>query len=133
MRRPSTELDWYLGYMACQLPQWGVPAWRSVALTECLDWGPRQIVRIGSLRDVDTYRARFTDLVTRGWPWVNLHAVGLLRGDLLLLIETPTYEPAGSPWTSVNMSGPSHMVQEHHCRLESLMAPELLTTLQGSD
>lgn len=130
MSRPSTELDWYLGYMACQLPKWGVAASGSVVLTECLDWGPGQIVRIGSLHDVNTYRARFRDLVTRGWPWVNLHAEGLLQGHLLLVIETPTNEPGGAPWTSVNISGPIRRVAEHHYRLESLMDPELLATLR---
>ncbi|MCU0974237.1 MAG: hypothetical protein MUF80_09845, partial [Burkholderiales bacterium] len=107
----------------------GVPAWGSVALTECLDWGPTEIMRIGSLHDVDTYRARFRNLVTRGWPWINLQAAGLLRGHLLLVIETPTNELSGAPWTSVNISGPIRRVAEHHYRLESLMDPELLATL----
>lgn len=133
MLRPPTELDWYLESLTCQLPPLGMQEWKGMILTECVEWASQQIVRIGSLHGVDAYRERFTDLVTRGWPWVNLHAVGLLRSDLLLHIEKPTYEPTGSQWTSVNMSGPAQMVQEHRCRLEPLMAPEVLKALKWRD
>jgi hypothetical protein len=103
--RPSTVLDWYLGFLHCMLVD-VVPMWNGIRLTEEVTYGPDALpVGVGHLYEVDEYRARFTDLATRGWSWINVGAVGLLAGKLILEVHVPTDPPNGAKWTSINMSG----------------------------
>jgi len=121
--QPPVVLDWYLGYLHRWLLDLGVPEWDDILLTEDVVWDAqsRRIVQLGELHTADDYRGRFTDLATRGWPWINLHALGLLNGRLILSIELPAYEPTGASPTSVNISGPSNWVKEHGYSLDGLV------------
>lgn len=105
---PPTDLDWYVGQLSRLAPSWGIPQWSSVRVTETLRHASvGEPCDVGETFSIEAYRPRFTELCTRGWPWINLSAVGLLDGALLLSIEVPNMEPGGSRWTSVNLSGPS--------------------------
>ena len=96
--------------------------WKDVRVTEEVDYGDQGLPkRIGSLCSVPDYRARFTDLATRGWSSINLHAVGLLDGVLILHLERPAAPPAGSKRTSVNMSGASKAVADRSYKLDGLV------------
>jgi len=100
----------------------GWPMWKDVRITEEVEYGDHHLPqRLGSLSSVPDYRARFTDLATRGWSWINLHAVGLLDGVLILHLEPPASPPAGSKWTSINMSGPSKAVAERGYNIDGLV------------
>jgi hypothetical protein len=119
--RPSTVLDWYLGYLHRMLAE-VMPMWNDIRLTEEVTYGPDALpVRLGHLYKVEEYRARFTDLATRGWSWINLGAVGLLRGKLILEVHVPTNPPKGAKWTSINMSGANRATQARGFILDGLV------------
>jgi hypothetical protein len=114
MNRPPVDLDWYVEHLDGWLREKGMPSWQDVMITEQLVYDDRGLPRaVGKLNTVEEYRARFTDLATRGWGWINLQAVGLLGTTLLLSVEVPNYEPAGEYATTVNLSGPTGAVAEH--------------------
>lgn len=123
--KPSVVLDWYLGFLHCMLHvEGGVPMWRDVRLTESVRYGQDQLpCGAGQMFTVDEYRARFTELCRRGWSWINLEAVGLLDGMLLLHVEVPPRDPEGSAWTSVNMSGPPFSLKDRKYALDGLILP----------
>ena len=78
--KPPVVLDWYLGYLSCWLRNLGVPGWSDAVLTDTLRYDETHGLpcAMDSLFTVETYRERFTVLCTSGWPWIGLHAVGLL-------------------------------------------------------
>lgn len=85
----------------------GLAAWDDVRITESVVWDQGgTMVSLGELHSIEDFRARFTELVTAGWPWINLSAMGLLNDTLILAIERPQYDPTGVAPTSVNLSGP---------------------------
>ncbi len=99
------------------------PPFEGVLITEDVEYGTDALPRrLGTLFTVDAYRDRFADLLTRGWDWINLHAVGMLGSKLILSIEMPA-TPAGSArWTWVNMSGPCRAVADRGFDLRSFVA-----------
>ncbi len=120
---PPTDLDWYVDYIRRCAPSWGIPQWSSVRVTETLRYGADgEPCEVGETFGIEAYRLRFTELCTRGWPWINLHAAGLLDGVLLLSVEVPNREPDGSRWTSINMSGPFTRTRERGGRLSGVIA-----------
>jgi hypothetical protein len=65
------------------------------------------------LRSPAGYSDRFDELVTRGYDWVNLHAAGVIGGQLVVAVELPR-APGDRPGiTSINLSGPGHIVLQH--------------------
>ncbi|XXY45072.1 hypothetical protein WME91_34230 [Sorangium sp. So ce269] len=46
------------------------------------------------------------------YPWISLNAVGLLRGALLVTVETPCDTRADTMFTSVNVLVPAAFVQQ---------------------
>jgi diguanylate cyclase (GGDEF)-like protein len=127
------ELDWYLGYLYCDLVTHGnCPPWREVLITERLEYGANGLpLRAERVFTVGEYRDRFRDLCARRWPWINLSAVGLWNRRLLLDVTVPDSEPGGCQWTSVNLSGPLVAVREREydvTRLvELLMGTDLMS------
>jgi hypothetical protein len=69
------------------------------------------IVRRASLAGPATCSARFSQLLTSGYAWLNLSFYGLLDGNPLIAIETPQRGPT-SATTSVNYSGPPKAVTD---------------------
>lgn len=93
-----------------------------VRLSEDVAYGSAGLpVRIGRLHSVAEFRARFSELVIRGWPWINVHAVGLLGGNLVIAIELPNRPPSGASRTSVNVSGPTAAVKKRGYVLDDLL------------
>jgi len=121
--KPPVVLDWYLGYLSCWLRNLGVPGWSDAVLTETLRYDETHGLpcAMESLFTVETYRARFTALCTSGWPWIGLHAVGLLHGRLLLSLELPDSEPGQYAATSVNLSGPTRALAARSFVLDDLI------------
>jgi hypothetical protein len=120
---PSVVLDWYLGFLHHMLfISGGWPMWKDVRITEEVEYGDAGLPkRIGILCSVPDYRARFTELATRGWPWLRLQALGLLDDVLILHLERPAGPPVGSKWTSINLSGASKAVAERSYKLDGLV------------
>ncbi|MEP7119746.1 MAG: hypothetical protein ABJE95_02505 [Byssovorax sp.] len=111
--------------LALGLP--GAPRWDSVTITGPLEDFPARQTHLAStdLVAADAFAERFDQLLSLGFPWINLSAVGLLRGALLVTVETPASTRADIEFTSVNASGPPAWVQkltdwriDHHFLIE---------------
>jgi hypothetical protein len=98
--------------LALGLP--GAPRWDSVAITGPLEFLPTEKTRImlADLVAADAFAPRFAQLLSLGYPWINLNAAGMLRGALLVTVEIAAHTQSDVDFTSVNPSGPSRMVQE---------------------
>jgi hypothetical protein len=92
----------------------GAPRWSSVTISAPLELSPAQRlhVRRADLVTADAYEERFAQLLSLGYPWINLSSVGLLGGTLLVTVETPADTRADTIFTSVNVSGPAAFVQQ---------------------
>ena len=65
-------------------------------------------VRRNELRAPSEYDARFDELLSLGYPWINLWACGVLGDSLIVAVELPRVRPEQPcPVTSVNHSGPT--------------------------
>lgn len=95
------------------LPQ--CPSWAGHLIAENarVDRDPDGVPTLSALeplRSPAAYADRFEELVTRGYDRVNLHAAGILGGQLVVAVELPR-APGDHPGaTSVNLSGPTHTV-----------------------
>jgi hypothetical protein len=69
-----------------------------------------------ALKTVESYASKFERLLAAGYSWINLSALGVLDGHLLVCVELPR-EPVGIPAgrTSVNLSGPPLDAQTRAC------------------
>ena len=69
-----------------------------------------------ALKTVESYATRFERLLAAGYSWINLSALGVLDGHLLVCVELPR-EPVGIPAgrTSINLSGPPLDAQTRAC------------------
>ena len=107
MLKPSTSLDWYLGYIHCWVRSDNdMPMWNDIKITEnSIENTDGTIVSLGELIAFQDYHKRFNYLVTLGRSWVNLNVLGLYNQDLILFMEIPNREPDGVEYTSVNFSG----------------------------
>jgi hypothetical protein len=115
-------LDWYVGYVMRDLRDLGIPEFDAIAVTENATFAPGgESLSLGEVWPLEEYRPRFTDLVTRGWSWVNLHPLGVLAHTLILEVELPGYEPGDAEHTSVNLAGFSGWVSERCYRLDELV------------
>jgi len=66
-----------------------------------------------SLRSPADFAPRFGDLHKRSLPWLNLRAVGLFEGRLLVLLESPADSTANrDERTQVTLAGPSDAVRQ---------------------
>ena len=112
MLKPSTSLDWYLGYLhSMLLGDSGMPMWEDIYITENISYnGGTKVDDFGELIHFKNYYERFKEITTKGWPWINLSAIGLYDSNLIISIEVPNRKPEGAIATSVNISGPSNVV-----------------------
>jgi hypothetical protein len=97
---------------ALRLP--GAPRWDSVMISGPLELFPAQPTHLGStdLIASDAFAGRFDQLLSLGFPWINLGVAGVLRGALLVTVETPSSTRADLDFTPVNVSGPPALVQQ---------------------
>ena len=72
-----------------------------------ITYGPTDEIPRRALTTAEAYASRFEALLTAGYAWINLSALGVLGEHLLVSVELPR-EPVGIPAgrTSVNLSGP---------------------------
>ena len=58
------------------------------------------------LKTIEEYSSTFEALLTKGFSWLNLSAVGVLDGDLIVCVETPNNSGSvPKEKTSINFSG----------------------------
>lgn len=89
----------------------GCPGWRAVLLTDVpLALGPPVVVESSVLRSPRDYAHQFELLLTRGFPWINMCAAGVLRDTLLVEVEHAPVGHRGSN-SCVNLSGPASAVR----------------------
>jgi hypothetical protein len=63
------------------------------------------------LVSADAFTERFAQLLSLGYPWINLCAAGLLRGALLVTVELPTYT-SDINVPAINVVGPPAFVRQ---------------------
>ncbi len=110
---PPIELDWYLSRLEESTKSLkDAPNWKSVTIVEGFIAGdvvekwPRH-----NLYTPESFSERFKEIITRGHSWVNLSAVGVLEGNLLISLEAVSSSIHEGCHTSVNMSGPMNKVR----------------------
>jgi hypothetical protein len=67
---------------------------------------PIPCVSAAELMTMEDFQHRFESALHSGYPWVNLTALGVLEGMLVVALERPR-TGTGALQTSVNMSGPT--------------------------
>lgn len=78
---------------------------------ETFDVRGRPVIARDELRTIEQYEERFSELMAKGFAWINLSSFGLLDGTALVTVEFPNYERVGGrAITSVNFSGPLQAV-----------------------
>jgi hypothetical protein len=83
------------------------PPWTGVSFIEGFWLEPtKTVVSKDGIVTAEKYGTRFSELMSAGYSWINLHAAGVLGGRLLVSVELPPRGPTGSPRTSVQLSGP---------------------------
>jgi hypothetical protein len=53
----------------------------------------------------ETFAARFAELMSAGYAWINFHAAGVHGGRLLVSVELPPGGPTHAPRTSIQLGG----------------------------
>jgi hypothetical protein len=81
------------------------PNWSGVSFVEGF-WLEPKVAFLARDSVIVSYAARFADLMSAGYSWINFHAAGVLAGRLLVSVELPPSGPTGAPRTSVQLSGP---------------------------
>ena len=97
------SLDAWLQTFA-QCPRW---AGHLLAENAWVDLDPHGVPTLRApapLQSAAAYADRFHELVTRGYPWVNLCAAGVIGGQLVVTVELPRYRSDRAGATSVNLS-----------------------------
>lgn len=85
------------------------PPWRVVRLVEsgAIKWSAISTIPRGALHSVADYETRFGALLAMGYSWINLSALGVIDGELLVCVELPRDPTGAFGHTSVNLSGPA--------------------------
>ena len=83
--------------------------WREVRFIESSDVDysePVPCVSAAELMTMEAFERSFESAFHGGYAWVNLTALGVLDGLLVVALERPR-ATTGTPQTSVNVSGPT--------------------------
>ena len=107
------ELAWYLAELQRFVRALdGAPSWHVARVVDGLSVHPADVRRIAraSLVGLEAYESRFRELVTSGCPWINLSAIGLLDGALIISVERSPDRHA-TRTASVNLSGAATFVR----------------------
>ena len=100
------------------------PAWMGVSFVEGFWLEPKAIsLSRDAVIPSERYAARFAELMSAGYSWINLHAAGVHGGRLLVSVELPPGGPTGATRTSVQLSGPFAFA----CQREGWKIDELVT------
>jgi len=85
-----------------------IPDWHGVKLIEAKDvtWAAVSKIPRVALRSPAEYADHFDELLNRGYSWLNLSALGVLDGELIVCVELPRDTTGVFGRTSVNLSGP---------------------------
>ncbi|MGH7268968.1 MAG: hypothetical protein ACREJ3_00940 [Polyangiaceae bacterium] len=70
----------------------------------------RPRIKSEELHTPEAYEARFQQLMSEGFGWINLNYCGLARGAGLVLVNYPRQPAQRKGATSVNFSGPPRRV-----------------------
>lgn len=85
------------------------PTWTGARFVESrnIQYGRTDTILMSTLRTVEAFEPRFEALLQAGYAWINLSALGVLGGELLVSVEVPR-DTSSVPYgrTSVNLSGP---------------------------
>lgn len=87
----------------------GAPQWTSVLVSEAPLTAGHATVRVERrfLKAPLEYALEFQVLLARGYPWINLHAAGLLGDELLVEVDHAALGHLGCR-SSVNLAGPEN-------------------------
>ena len=92
----------------------GLPAWKEVLVTEFVEFSADPLkIEVGKCDSPDNYKERFQLLLSRGYAWINVSALGLMGETLVLHVEHPNQSQFISAESSVNLSGPCEAVQKN--------------------
>jgi hypothetical protein len=85
------------------------PTWSASRIVESsrIQYGPTDRIPSAALFTVEAYEPRFEQLLSAGYGWINLSALGVMDDALLVCVELPrdaTGVPRGR--TQVVLSGP---------------------------
>jgi len=111
--KPPIELDWYLDkLLESTKSHEDAPVWKDVIVVESFIVGDvAQKISRHNLHTAESFAERFKEIVTRGHSWVNLSAVGVFEGNLLVSLEAVSSSISEGCPTSVNLSGPMNKVR----------------------
>jgi len=105
----KTELSRLEGFVK-DLPD--APVWTEVRIVESFKRHLQpENIKANELQTVEQFESKWDDLRSRGYSWINLHAVGLLGDYLIVAIERSSHI-VGCENTQVNLSGPMNLVRE---------------------
>lgn len=118
-------LEEYFDNLSKWLSSHGGPDWNDVFFSEDLRINPFKKISLkqGEFSTLSEFSVRFSELLEEGHNWLNLSALGVLNGTLIVGVEKPT-KNAGSPTTSVNLSGPPNCVKDNDYNLENFLEIE---------
>jgi hypothetical protein len=121
----STDLSAQVGRLETWLRSTlAVPPWMGVSFVERFWLEPtKTVVSQDAIVTAERYGARFSELMSTGYSWINFHAAGVLGGRLLASVEVPPGGPTGASRTSVQLSGPfAFAVQRPGWNIDDLVA-----------
>lgn len=90
------------------------PRWERVIISASFELSATEQTTVAreDLVQADAFTERFAQLLSLGYPWINLSAAGLLRGALLVTIEVPDHTRSDISAPSINVSGPLAFVRQ---------------------
>jgi len=76
--------------------------------TEVIDNFAYSVIHRDKIYSVKDFEEEFSDLLHKGYGWINLHCAGLYNGSIIFTLELPD-KSSGVPFggTSINYSGPA--------------------------
>ena len=108
------EIEFYIEKLVSRIKEdQSCPEWLVIKITEKLKYEDGiPAVRLGQLSNVYDYQARFTELIANGYSWINLTALGVHEGVLVVGVELPSNR-VGCPKPSVNISGFTNLAKNN--------------------
>lgn len=104
------DLERNLNLLTSFFPQWfnWLP-WSQVLFLESTSFIDGNVSKVprSALIPAREYAERFNELLDKGYSWINMSALGVWKGSLIVVIELPSYDNnVPRDKVSVNFSGP---------------------------